>query len=71
MYHFTNSSGQQNNNTGYCRYCGRPLKNYGSVNQEAGDVCMAKHRRSRVRRIGEKRGEWDEPRKSDTDSDTE
>ena len=22
------------NNTGYCRYCGRPLKNHGSINQE-------------------------------------
>ena len=71
MYHFTNPSGQQNNNTGYCRYCGRPLKNHGSINQEAGDVCMARHRRSRVRRVGEKRGEVVGADQSKPDTDTE
>ena len=71
MYHFTNPSGQSNNNTGYCRYCGRPLKNHGSINQEAGAVCLARHKRSRVRRIGEKRGELDGVNESKSDTDTE
>ena len=71
MYHFTNPSGKQNNNTGYCRYCGRPLKNHGSINQDAGDVCLAKHRRTRVRRIGEKVGVENGPDKPESDTDSE
>ena len=57
MYHFKDSTGQSSDNTGYCKYCGRPLKNHGSINQKAGDVCISKHRRTRVRRIDLNRGE--------------
>ena len=68
MYHFTNPSGQSHNNTGYCRYCGRPLKNHGSINQSAGDVCLEKHRRSRCRKIG---GVGSGVNKPDSDNNTE
>lgn len=71
MYHFTDVAGQSSDYTGYCRYCGRPLKNHGSINQEAGDTCMAKHRRSRVRKIGERRAVENGPNKPDTDTNTE
>jgi hypothetical protein len=47
------------------------LKNHGSINQDAGDVCLAKHRRTRVRRIGEKVGVENGPDKPESDTDSE
>lgn len=47
------------------------MKNHGSINQEAGEVCMAKHRRSRVRRIGEKKGDLNGVDKPDSDTGSE
>lgn len=47
------------------------MKNHGSINQEAGDICLARHRRSRVRRIEIKRGELVGFDKPESDNDTE
>ena len=71
MQNSTEAAREQDNKTGYCKYCGRPLKNYGSIIRDAGDVCLARYKRSRVRRISTTGGINDGSDKPDTDSDKE
>ena len=51
MYHYKQAGKERDNKTGYCRYCGRPLKECGSLNQECGPICLRKYHRSKVRML--------------------